>query len=258
MPTSPQRFVGLWDLHYGFERRGGHKVALHDERALACALAFINDFKPHTIICGGDMLDCAVISHHTKGKPGQREGLRLLADAQGLKDALIAPLERTKAKLIYLKGNHEGWLDQLVEVEPGLEGILDLPRLLNLAPARWTVVEQGSLYRLGKLVFAHGDQFSGGEHVAKAAVTACEKSVRLGHFHSFQTYTKNSLVTAQAHTGVVVPCLCRKGPGYGKGAPNRWTQGFLYGYLNTDGSYNDYVTIINDGKATIGGRVYGA
>ena len=56
--------------------------------------------------------------------------------------------------------------------------------------------------------------------------------------------------------GVAYPCLCKKDPKYGKGAPNRWTQGFAYGYIDKGGFYNDYVAIISDGKATIHGTRY--
>ena len=81
MPVRPKRFIATYDLHYGFERKGGHKVALHDAKAWEAVLQFGRDFKPDTWIMGGDMLDCGVISHHNKGKPGRTEGLRLVSDA---------------------------------------------------------------------------------------------------------------------------------------------------------------------------------
>lgn len=249
------KFVALYDLHWGFERVGGHKRPLHDERALKSALKFISEFEPDVVILGGDMLDCACISHHTKGKPGQKEGLRLLADAKGLQEALIKPLENTNAELVYITGNHEAWLDQLVEGEPGLEGIVDLRAILALGED-WRVVPQGGTYKLGKLVFAHGDQFSGGEHIGKAAVTAAEKSVRFGHFHTYQVYTKTSVVTEKSHTGIAIPCLCRKDPSYGKGAPNKWIQGFNYGFVGEKGTFHDYVALIQDGSTVIDGKVY--
>ena len=43
-----QKFAFLTDLHYGFERRNGHKVPLHDQRAIDAALSFLGDFKPGT------------------------------------------------------------------------------------------------------------------------------------------------------------------------------------------------------------------
>ena len=259
MPPAPlKRFIFLTDLHYGYERKGGRIVPLHDEKALAIVLKFVKDFKPHEIICGGDMLDCGAISHHNDRKPGRIEGLRLFSDAQELQAKLLKPLEATKANLTYIEGNHEDWLNQLVEENPGLGGALDLRRLLSLGP-RWRLIRQGGLYNLGKLTFLHGDQLSGGEHVAKSAVVQYERSVRFGHFHTYQAYTKTSAVDIkQGRTGICVPCLCGKAPGYGKSRANRWMQGFLYGYSFPDGYFTDEVVCITHNRAVVNGKVYKA
>lgn len=252
-------FVALYDLHYGYERDGyRHKKAMHDPRAMEVALQFVSDFKPDNIILGGDMLDCGAISHHNRNRPGRTEGLRLLSDAQGLRKDFLNHVEAAnkKAKLSYIIGNHEDWLDDLVDTDPGLEGIVDLRRILALGD-RWKVVPQGGHVNLGKLTFLHGDQLRGGEHVAKAAVVAYERSVRFGHFHTYQTYTKTSaLDIKQGRTGIVVPCLCTKDPKYGEGAPNRWVQGLNFGWIHSDGSYTDYVAIIVNGRTVINGKEY--
>ena len=52
-----EKFVALFDLHWGWERVNGHKKPLHDAKALAVALKFIADYKPDHIILGGDILD---------------------------------------------------------------------------------------------------------------------------------------------------------------------------------------------------------
>lgn len=251
-----EKFVFLTDLHWGYERRGGHKVPLHDTKALSVALQFIDDFRPDHVILGGDMLDCGAVSHHNTHKAGAVEGLRLLADAAELRDVLLKPLEQLKpTTLTYIEGNHEDWLNQLVEEIPGLGGIVSLQSILKLNK-QWKLVPRGEAHKLGKLVFVHGDQLSGGEHIAKAATLTYEKNIRFGHFHSFQVYTKTSAIESNGHTGVCVPCLCKKAPGYGKGAPNKWAQGFLWGYVDKGGFFNDYVSVIVDGKAIINGVTY--
>lgn len=252
-----ERFVGLWDLHYGYERKGGHKVPCHDQRALNVALEFMEDFKPHHTILGGDMLDCKSVSHHTKGKPGQVEGLRLLGDAQELRSSLITPVEQlTKERLVYHYGNHEKWLLDLVDEVPALEGVIEPENLLKLGK-RWEVVEVGGVSRLGKLTFVHGDTIKGGQNPALVGVTNYERNLRFGHYHTFAVATKTTPVDANGHTGIAVPCLCRNGQRYGGGAPNKWVQGFLWGYVGCDDStFNDYVTVIVNGRATINGRQY--
>lgn len=253
-----KKFVALFDVHYGFEVNSSrHKVPLHDERAISVAMQFIKDFKPDHVVLGGDILDCGGVSHHQKGRAGQLEGLRLLADAKECRKKIIAPLEsQVKGRLVYHIGNHEAWLDDVVDEIPALEGIVDVRSLLSLSD-RWEVIPQGQASRLGKLVFIHGDQIKGGEHVAKAVVAHYERSVRLGHHHSFQVHTKTSAVDMNGHTGISVPCLCKKGPRYGEGAPNRWCQGFLWGWVDGPGGlFSDYVTVIINGRTIINGKLY--
>lgn len=250
------KFAFLTDLHYGFERKHGAKVALHDPKALGAALEFLRDFKPDVIIAGGDMLDCGCISHHNKKSKRATEGLRLLTDAEGLKYDALKPLESLGAgKLIYQPGNHEDWIEDLIDENPGIEGLVELKQMLSLD--QWQVQRQGDYFNLGKLTFIHGDQLRGGENVAKNAVTSWERSIRFGHFHTYQTFTKVSPISEKlARTGIAVPCLCTKDPKYGEGAANRWVQGLNFGYVHGDGSYNDYVAVITNGKTCINGKVY--
>lgn len=250
-----KRFVSLWDLHYGYERKHGKTKPLHDGKTLSIAKQFIDDFKPHYVICGGDMLDCAAISHHNDRKPGRVEGLRLFRDAEGLREELLDFLEARRIERIFLKGNHEAWLDQLVEAVPGLAGYVEAEVILGLD--KWKVIPQGEKYRLGKLVFKHGDTISGGEHMAKSAVISSERSIRFGHLHTYAVYTKLSDVDlSQKHTGVSMPCMCRKGPGYGKGRANKWINGFGFGYVQDNGNFTDYVPIVIGGQTVIEGKLY--
>lgn len=252
-----EKFIALYDLHWGYENRGGHKVALHDPKALSVALQFMEDFKPKHVILGGDILDCGSVSHHNKHKAGAVEGLRLFSDAVELRDTLLEPIERiAKGRLVYHVGNHEDWLNDLVSEQPGLSGIVDIANVLKLGK-RWEVIPCGEASRLGKLVFIHGDQIKGSEFVAKNAVVAYEANVRFGHHHTFQVHTKTSAVDLNGHTGVAIPCLCKKNPSYGGGAPNKWMQGFSYGYVDPKtGYFNDYFPIIINGHALIEGTHY--
>lgn len=252
-----KKFVALYDLHWGYERKGGHKVTTHDPRALDATMQFVEDFKPDSVILGGDILDCRAVSHHTKGKPGQVEGLRLVSDAKELNAELIKPIEKIcKGGLSYITGNHEDWLNQLIDEYPALENIVSIEAILGLSK-RWNVVPNGDMVKLGKLVFIHGDQLKGGDNPAKAAVTAFERNVRFGHFHTYQVYTKTSAVDLNGHTGVAIPCLCKKAPMYGGKAPNKWMQGFCWGYVDeTAGTFNDYVSVIVNGSFHAGGKTY--
>lgn len=251
-----RKYVALYDLHYGYERKNRHKVPLHDPKAVGAALSFIRDFKPDTIILGGDALDCGAVSHHNHGKPGRIEGLRILADAKIFREEVLDELERIGKDLIYIVGNHEKWLNDLMEEEPGLEGILDLESILGLE--KWKVIPHGGYHHLGKLTFIHGDQLRSNEYCAKYAVLAYQRNIRFGHFHTFQSFTMTSACdTNMGRTGVAVPCLCRKDPSYGNSAPNKWVQGFNYGYLWDNGNFNDYTPIIVGGQFMANNTLYG-
>jgi hypothetical protein len=253
-----ERFIAAFDLHLGYERRGGHKVPLHDPKAWGALLAFASDFQPDTFILGGDVLDCGPVSHHNKGKPGRVEGLRILGDAEECRQEVIAPIEGIvgKGRLTYVIGNHEKWLTDAMEDDPALEGILSVERLLGLG-ANWEVPLFGNVVKAGKLHFIHGHEVKGGENVAKNAVIAYERSIRFGHHHTYQTYTKNSALD-QRHpkTGIAVPCLCGRGPRYGEGAPNRWVQGFNFGEIDARGNFTDFIAIIVDGTFRYDGKTY--
>lgn len=254
-----ERFIGTWDLHYGYERRSGHKSPLHDMRAWDVVMKFAQDFKPHHWVFGGDMLDCGVVSHHNHGKPGRTEGLRLLQDAEDCKREIIKPaFDLVSKEAIYIEGNHENWLEDLTDNQPGLTDMVSLERILGLE--KWTVIPQGGYHRIGKMYFIHGDQISGGINAAKNAVDYYAQSVRLGHFHTFQAATKTSAIHHELGiTGMVVPCLCTKDPKYGQGKPNRWMQGFNYGWIDThSGRFNDYVVIIINGQFFAHGKTYKA
>ncbi len=251
-----KKFVALFDLHFGYERKSGHKVALHDQRAMKIALDFVKDFAPNTLILGGDILDCGSISHHNRNKPGRTEGMRILADAKECTQQFIEPLNSLYIpNKVYIIGNHEDWLNDFTDENPSVEGLLDINNLLPLED--YKIIPQGGNYDLGKLTFVHGDSYGGGDHVAKAAVIAAERSIRFGHHHTYQSYTKTSSLNIKlGRTGVAVPCLCTRDPKYGEGKPNRWVQGLNFGYVLPDGSFNDYVAIIVNGRMVVNGKVY--
>ncbi len=243
-----ERFIFATDLHYGYERRGGHKVPLHDITAFRAMMAFARDFRPHHFILGGDILDCGVVSHHNHGKPGRTEGMKLLQDAAECRHTIIEPIEAITTKtLTYIVGNHEAWLTDLTDDQPTLDGLVNLRPLLKLGA--WRIIDQGGYHRLGKLYFIHGDQIAGGTNAARTAVDTYMQNVRLGHYHTMQSATKTSAVDMKlGKTGIVVPCLCGKDPLYNDSKPNRWMQGFNFGYVDTKtGMFTDYVPTIIDG-----------
>lgn len=258
-----QKFLAIFDAHVGFERLPGEArpSPLHDPKALGAVWKFAEDFKPDRVILGGDILDCGPVSHHNRKTPGKTEGLRMRRDFELCRELVIDPAAEVLApdgKLDYLIGNHEDWLQDLSDEIPGLEGVVDVKGGLDLSDS-WRVHRQGTILPLSRhLLLVHGDVIKGGgEQKAKAAVIQFERSIRFGHFHSYQTYTKTSSIDIELpRTGINVPCLCKKSPRYTESSPQRWAQGFLWGYIMPNGTFSDYVSIIISGRFTALGKEY--
>jgi hypothetical protein len=263
------------DKHWGYERKHGKLAPLHDQRAIDAMLTFAQDFQPDVWIEGGDNLDCGPVSHWLKDKTLSSQGLRMQRDMDEYASQVLDPIDAimgdrpmpawaVKKGLITgqrkkkLRGNHEAWLDQLAEREPGLDGMLDLDRQLGLTTRGWDWHEQGDVVDIGKLSYTHGDTVTGGDAIAKAGILAFDEgNLRFGHHHTYQVYTKHARISApQARNAVAVPCLCHKAPSYGRKMPNKWMLGFNFFYVFEDGTFSDYTPIITNGRFAANGKVY--
>ncbi len=263
MAASPSlnRILYTTDSHYGWERVDGVTRPIHDRKAHEIVLAVASDFKPTHVVIGGDGVDAGAISHHNKGKPRVTEGLRLGKDAKAYRDEFLTPLERSHPKAFkrYHLGNHERFLDDALDELPGLEGVVSIKGLLGLADNGWDVIPLGEVSKIaGRLYFMHGDQVRGGQYYAKWAVESYGRSVIFGHFHSSQRYTKHNAIDAtDVHRGFAIGCLCRRDPGYGRKAPNKWSQSFaLVEEDCATGQFQVTEVDIFRGKAVWNGKVY--
>ena len=253
------RTVYFVDSHYGYENVNGVRRPIHDKKAHSILLQIASDFNPTHIVCGGDGLDCGSVSHHNTGKPRITEGLRLAKDAEEFFLDVICPLSSSKVKKIYITGNHERFIDDVIDGMPGLEGAVSFRGLLGLDTHGWDVIPLGGHVTVGgKLFYLHGDTVKGGQYQAKWAVEAYQRSVMFGHFHTSQRFTKhNALDATDIHRGFAVGCLCRRDPGYGRGAPNKWSQSFaLIEEDSKTGQFQVTEVDIFNGKAIWGGKVY--
>lgn len=258
--ADPLKIVALGDTHFGHERVGRKKQPIHCERSIAATVRFIEDFRPDVFVHFGDAIDCSEISHWTRNKRVSIEGLRLVEDIKCAKTQLFDPLGEALPKTVkrhFLPGNHEDWLNQLIDEYPGLEDIVDVDALLHLTESGWEVHPHGHVLKVGKLHYAHGDNFAATQNLAKTAVDNYERNIRFGHFHTFQVATRiSALDVKDQRTGIALPCLCKRGPSYGKKAPNRWVNGFSYGFIEPNGNFNDYVVVISQGEFVVDGKRY--
>lgn len=140
----------------------------------------------------------------------------------------------------WVLGNHEAWLPMFCSKYPQMSD-MSLEKLVDTESFGIKVHKQGSFVKCGKLYICHGDQF-GTENPAKQALLRTHKSVAMGHHHNQIMWSDFSDFDAkEKHIGIVVPCYAGLAPGYGKGRPNRWVNGFLEASITAGGYFFPFV-----------------
>lgn len=259
-----KKFVALFDRHYGWEKRriNGRlqTKSTHDQRLFNNALEFVKDFQPDIVVDGGDGFNMSSVSRHNRGKPRLTEGFSLKKEYDYAYRYQIQPLEEAtpRAQHIMLKGNHEYWIELLMDEHPELEDLIDPYTYLNL-PENWEIVEYGDVKKLSsKLYVCHGDNMRfTGIHRAAALLRSYQRNIICGHFHTAQTFTDKSLANEHSHIAICAPMLGDPQAEYIRRAPSSGIQGFVYGYIQPNGNFNAYTVIATGGRFTVEGKLYG-
>jgi len=227
-------------------------VPYHDSKAVICALKVMEWFSPDEVIILGDFLDCSPVNRHERNNLKFREGKTLLADYK-VANNLLDVIQQSTNKVTYLQGNHEIWVDKMIDENPELDGLINVEQGLELKARGIKYLPYNVPYKLGKLYFVHG-LFTGAHHAQKH-VDAFGCSVAYGHLHDVQMHVKVSPVDVEdRHLGISLGCLANKNPQYMKNRPNNWVHAIGIGTVRSDGTFNIEPIIINDGVATISGR----
>ncbi|GAH14841.1 unnamed protein product, partial [marine sediment metagenome] len=197
------------------------------------------------------------------------EGKRLQWEYEAFDDEILTPLEKLLPRgceKTFMGGNHEYWIDGLVEKIPQFEGMIEVETSLGLKERGWEWLpwikynKRNDSYvrgvkQYGKLLVFHG-QYWNKYHAAKTADTY-SKSCAYAHTHDVQVYTKVTVDDSGYHTAQSIGCLCNTSPEFLKGKINRWVNAFGILYVREDGCYNLYVPIIIKGKFVFEGRIFG-
>jgi hypothetical protein len=259
-PKTKQRFIALFDVHIGrnYKYIRGERVIrpTHNLKALRAVMDFVEkEWRPDVFILGGDQLNFGPISHWHRGKPRVDENMRLQWEYDLLGNEILDRVRKIPRK-IWLDGNHEMWIQQFLDSEPGLEGLIEPQSYLDLG--RWEHLSQGEIYKLGKLHFIHGDTVRPGKNVASRAVAMYRRNLRMGHHHRFDAETDVTPIDRKDfHSCIVVPAMSARGMAYMKNAPENYMQGFLLGEVYPNGDFQDHVMIINKSRFYWNGKKFG-
>jgi len=242
----------------------------NDKKALNPILSLIKEKNPDEVLIMGDAIDMACVNRFELEKMNLRhfEGRRIKQEYENFNEEILIPIENNisqKCKKIYLQGNHEVWIDRIIDQNPFLEGLLELEKVLDLKSRGWEWVPyitkknngenvRGE-YKLGKLTCIHGE-YTNQFHTLKT-INSFDGSVVAGHTHDVQSCTKVLNNKKCDYIASSIGCLCNKSPAYMKGRPNKWVTAFGIVYRDSvSGDFNLYTVTIKNGRFFFEGKEY--
>lgn len=261
-----KKFIALFDIHFGWEKIYDVNTSrfkerpTHDPKFLRKVLDFTSDFRPDVFILGGDQFNFDALRNNRRGRAEvltQSEGdIRKTYDVA--KSLLFEPLSRYPwMKKVVIRGNHDLRLEKFIRNNPEWGGLIEPQDYCQLTTPDWQFLNHGEHFKLGKLYFLHGDALKcKASDSAKRAAQVYGKNVRIGHFHTYASATLYSAIDEEVKTAISCPCACTRDMEWMGRAPNTWIQGLLYGYVNANGSFQDYVVIRGAEKLIIEGKEY--
>jgi predicted MPP superfamily phosphohydrolase len=221
---------------------------------------FIKDEQPDVIILGGDFMDMESLSHWALagGKRLTLEGKRFQKECDIAKEVIIKLKSCAKnAEIVYLEGNHEDWVNQYINQHPEMEGIINLPKMLDLdrLNVKWIPYKaEKNYYKIGKLYYTHGE-YTCSNH-AKKMLETWNCNIRYGHLHNHLVWSRTSKKgIGDFHKAISIPCLCRNGD-YMVGKSNNWSHGFHIAYILPSGNFYEYVIQIIDNTFCYNNKIY--
>ena len=210
-------------------------------------LSLCEDVPFDGFIINGDFMDLACISHWNKNKRKTLEMKRLKSDyIQGniLLDEFDKRLPKDCDKR-FLYGNHERFIEDLVEEMPELEGLFEPVECLKLKERGYqTFTKQNHVEKLGRLYVAHG-WFTGVSPV-NSALNAFNTNVLISHVHTEEYKLQSSVTKELALVGASTGCLCDLNPSYMQNKAHRWSHGFAIVHVYPSGFFDlDLKRIVN-------------
>lgn len=232
----------------------------HNERALNVATKVMSDYKPNRIVLIGDAMDMTPVSHWIEDKKRMVENKRLKKDYQNfnvLLDKIVSKAGKQLKEVIYLKGNHEDWVDQYIDRHPEVEGLLEIENNIQLKDKKVKLkfIEYNDFFKIGKLYLTHG--IYANKYHAFKTVDNVGATVMYGHTHDIQLYTKAGMAKGlDKHIGMSIGCLCDMSPKYMRNKPNNWMHGFATVDVLNNGNFIPKIYNIIDGVTTHNNKLY--
>ena len=143
-------------------------------------LRVMEQVKFDNMVALGDFINMGSLSSHHKRLP--ELAMRLLDETDAANDALDQLDKFDVRRKIYIRGNHEDWMDQFLANNPALIGSLSLEQSLKLKERGWQDVPYRSETKIGKLWLTH-DLDNCGVNAHRQAMNKLGASSVIGHTH---------------------------------------------------------------------------
>ena len=253
-----KRLLYIADEHYPYTIGAVHNY--NSPTKATPFLNFLKDFDPHILIQGGDQLDLGIIGHWNQGNLRFKEGKRLLKEYEGYNVVLDQREKRMKhlETHIMLMGNHEQWIDDLLDENPQLEGMVEVQKNLRLAQRGIKWIGRRKHHRVGHAYFIHGDYKDGYLPInpGKAIAGIYGKSVFYGHQHKNHVYSAQTPFDQKPIQVTGIGCLCNLNPHWRRNQPSDWLNSFAVMQIEPNGNFHHTVINIVDGKFVYDGTLY--
>lgn len=224
-----QRVGVISDLH----------VPFHSDKAIAAALAKLEDNEIDGLLINGDYCDFYAISRYEKHPDARSFADELKFCIEGLRHIRA---RFPKARVLFKLGNHEERFDSFIfQRAPELYGVeaCRIQDLLKLSSMGIECVTDQRPILLGKLPVLHGHELAKGisapVNPARGAFLRTIHTVAVGHSHRTSTHVEPDMFGREVAVWSV-GCLCGLNPRYNRFAKSN--HGFAYVSVSAGGDFD--------------------
>ena len=256
--SKMKRALFLADMHYPLTIPA--VMDLSNPKADTPLMNFIKDYDPHIIDDLGDFLDLGCVSHWNKSNARERENRRLKKDYDFCNRWLdkLEANAKSMERHIRHEGNHEQWIEDTLDIDPVLEGMLEVSENLNFAERGVEWIRSGKHAKIGKLYSIHGNYKKGylPAFPASAIHKLYARNIICGHFHQNQTFSGSTPFDMDAHQVTILGSLANVNPIWRKNEASNWSNSFATAEIEPSGIFHLRVINIIKGRFVYDGNVY--
>ena len=261
-PKQPYKLAVIPDVHF----------PNYDRKAVAAALEWLKDYKPHGILFLGDFWEMGEVSRWDRNHNDMDKALKELDDGfTFMKRFLKAAGPQCKTK-IFLCGNHEDWMSQYLEdaekSQQGFVGALRRRRGIDLSFEKlcrlgklgfdiYPYISEDQLCTMVKIGHAHYTHgYKTGANSAKQLFMEVLACAYQGHTEGLDTY-RHASIRGPKEACTLGTLRDRSYAKFTRGRLLKWAHSVSAFEFNYKGEFTRHTMHIIDGWVNWGGKKYG-